>query len=427
MRNRIFTITLLVLVSMTLFAGGQSEGMSEMNNGVIPLRMTTWTGNETQLNMFHSMAEEFNASQDTYDIELSVDSIPFGDYVSKITLQLSGSNPPDLGWLVESSAPTFVNAGVLENLSEDLKAYDYEDFAPGAMGLWIKEDSVYGVPFSTSPFIVLYNKTLFEKAGVPTPSELEEKGEWTWETFREVSKSIKDNTGVYGFQGMDGGAYDQRIMHNLVPIIRGYGSDAWDENGKVIINSPEAVKAVQLFHDMLYMDGSVVPPGDLSDFYAGNAAMTVGQISRVSKLKDVDWEWEIAVMPQGPAGGNSSYTIGQAAVVSFSASKNSEAATAFTAFMTNKENVAKMAQFWPPARKSVMTSEDFVAGNSSISRESMVEAVVPGLESGMVLPSHEKYPQIYLSASSEFDNLWNKDADVQTVLDAVAEAIKSQM
>ncbi len=426
-KSILLVAALLAIITAGVTANGQKSTGPEEQNGIIPLRFTTWTSNETQLAMFKTMADEFNASQDTYQIDLTVDSIPFGDYVPKVTLQLSGSNPPDIGWLVESSAPTFVNAGVLEDLTGEMKKYDYEDFSSSAMGLWVNNGKVYGVPFSTSPFIVIYNKTLLDKAGVPTPGDLAARGEWTWEAFREISAGVKKSTGTYGFQGMDGAAYGARVWHNLVPMIRGYGGDAWDQSGNVLINSPEAVRAVQLFHDMVYEDESVVPPGDLSDFYAGAAAMTTGQISRVSKLKDVSWEWAIAPLPQGPEGPASSSTIGQAAIVAFSSGRNRDAAAAFVAFMTNKENVSRMARYWPPARESVMNSSEFLDGNPDIPMEQMLSAVVPGLKYGKVLPFHEKFPQISLSASGEFDRLWNKDADVQAVLDSVAQAIKSQM
>lgn len=424
---RLLTISLLlVLTSTFVFSAGQQETSATVD-GVTTLRFTTWTSNETQLDLFRSMITEFNSSQDVHEIKVDIDSIPFGDYVSKITLQLSGSNPPDIGWLVESSAPTFVNAGILEDLSSELNKYNFEDFSKSAMGLWEKDNAVYGVPFSTSPLIIIYNKSLFEQAGVSTPSELAANGEWTWDKFRQISKEIKDKTDIYGFQTMDGAGYDGRVWHTLVPIIRGYGGDAWDLNGNVKINSKEAVTAVQLFHDMIYVDGSVVPQGNLSDFYAGNAAMTVGQISRVSKLKDVTWEWDIAVLPQGPVGVTESYTIGQAAVVAFSSGKNKEAAKAFVAFMTNEKNVSRMAQFWPPARKSVMDSEDFIGSNMYISKDSMESSVVPGLKEGSVLPYHEKFSQISLASSGEFDRLWNKDANVGEVLNLVAEAINSQI
>lgn len=424
--KRFVFILFLIALGTAVYSLGEKEAAPAEEDGVVKLRFTTWTSNESQLALFQSMVEEFNSVQDEYQVDLIIDSLPFTDYVSKITIQLAGSNPPDIGWLVETSAPTFVNAGVLEDLRGPLEKYDYQDFSGDAMELWEKDGSILGVPFSTSPFIIIYNKDIFKKAGVMNPSELQAAGEWTWEKFREVSKKIVDSTGIYAFQGMDGVAYESRVWHTLVPIIRAYGGDAWDKDGNVLINSPEAVKAVTLYHEMIFKDGSVVPPGDLSDFYAGNAAMTVGQISRVSKLKDVTWEWDIAPMPQGPYQ-DASYTIGQAAVVAFSSGKHKDAAAAFIAFMTDKENVSKMAQYWPPARKSVMNSEEFIMSNNLISSESMITAVVPGLKKGRVLPSHENFPQIELSAAAEFDRLWNKNADIKAVLDSVAQAIASQM
>ena len=422
--KKILMTVLILTLCLSVFAGGQTEQAE--TGGPVTLRFTTWTSNETQLALFSEMADEFNKSQNDYQINLKIDSLPFGEYVQKVTLQLSGSNPPDIGWLVETSAPAFVNAGVLLDLSSALAPYNFEDFSKGAMGLWTRGDKTFGVPFSTSPFIIIYNKTQFEKAGISTPTQLAAEGAWTWEKFRETSKLLHDRTGMYGFQGVDGAAYTTRTWHNLVPMIRGFGGEVWDENGNVLIDRPEAVKAVQLFHDMVYVDGSVVPPGDLSDFYAGNAAMTVGQISRVSKLDAVEWEWDVAPMPEGPAKGQSQ-VIGQAAVVAFSAGKNKDAAAAFLAFMTNKENVTKMAKYWPPARQSVMESAVFVDGNPYISSESMMSAVVPGLKFGRVLPSHEKFPQIDLAASAEFDKLWNKDADVKAVLASLAAAIRANM
>ena len=37
---------------------------------------------------------------------------------------------------------------------------------------------------------------------------------------------------IRSYYGMDGAAYGARVWHNLVPMIRGYGGDAWDENGE---------------------------------------------------------------------------------------------------------------------------------------------------------------------------------------------------
>lgn len=54
------------------------------------------------------------------------------------------------------------------------------------MALWQKDGKVYGVPFSTSPFLIYYNKDMFDKAGVEDPNQLAAKGEWNMQKFQEV-------------------------------------------------------------------------------------------------------------------------------------------------------------------------------------------------------------------------------------------------
>ncbi len=299
-----------------------------------------------------------------------------------------------------------------------MKAYDPQDISSDALELWSKDGNVYAIPFSTSPFFILYNEDLFAKAGVKTPEQYAAEGAWDWEAFKMASKTIKEKTGVWGFQTVDGQGYDARILHNLAPIVRSYGGDFWTDDGQVLINSDASVAAVQLFHDMVYQDVSVVPPGNQSDFFAGNAAMTVGQISRVSKLNDASFAWGIAPMPSGPEG--ESPVIGQAAIGAHSKGKQASLASELVAYMTNKDSVAAMSGIWPPARKSVLESEAFLTSNKSVSKEQMQNAVAASIKTGRVLPSHVKYPQIEVESKMVFDKLWQKNADVGAILDDVA-------
>src|SRR5690606_26296166 len=153
------------------------------------------------------------------------------------------------------------------------EGYDLADFSKPAMGLWEKDGDVYGVPFSTSPFMIYYNKDMFDAAGLEDPLTLAEKGEWTMETFREAAmKLTKPEDRVWGFEFKDGQGYVSRIMHAIMPPIRAYGGDAW-ANGECGYDKPEAVEAVQVLHDMVFKDKSIVPPGEQGDYFAGSAAM----------------------------------------------------------------------------------------------------------------------------------------------------------
>lgn len=384
-----------------------------MGEAAVPVKIATWTANEAQLELLNTFVDEFAALKGIA-IDATFESIDYNEYNTKLMLELQGAGAPDLYWVLETAAPTFIASGNLAKLNDALTAYDPEDISEGALALWKQGDDVYAVPFSTSPFILIYNADLFKQAGIKTPDELIAEGGWTWEAFREAGKTIKEKTGVWGFQTVDGDGYNTRVLHTLLPIIRSFGGDAWDESYNVTIDSQESVEAVQLFHDMVYVDGSVVPPGDESSFYTGAAAMTVSQISRLSNLDEADWEWSICVLP-----GNNP-VIGQAALGANAKSQNLDLATELVAYMTSETCVARMAGIWPPARESVLASEEFLNSNSRITPEQMKNAVAASIATGRVLPSHVMYPQIEVEAKIAYDKLWNANADVAAIMQEVA-------
>jgi len=409
------------LAALTLSAAFTLPGLASAQD----LRVTVWTGSDSHLAMLDEIADGFEAENPGTTV--TFETIPFSEYTRGLTLQLAGGNPPDVGWLLESDAPTFVSAGVLTDIGPALRddaEYDFADFAEPAMGLWVEGEAVYGVPFSTSPFMIFYNATAFEEAGLPLPSALAAEGNWTWETLRSSAAELSDGpNGFWGFEANDGQGYDSRIMHAMMPVIRAHGGDAWTD-GECGFASPEAISAMELYHAMIFDDGSVVPPGEIGDFFAGDAAMTMNQISRVSRLTDAGFDWGIAPLPTGPGG--QSDVIGQAAMVVFGQGENQELATALIAHMTSQEAVARLAEFFPPARSSVLASDAFIQSNPGVSPEQM-GMVRAAIEGGIVLPAHENYPQILAAMSPRVDALWQADADVPSVMASVCDAIAGEL
>lgn len=394
-------------------AGGAAKQAEPVN-----LRFTIWSSNQAHLDLLNGIAEEYKKTHPNVSVKYEV--TPITDYNSKITVQLAGGSPPDAGWIVERAAPTFVNAGVLADLAPTVKAksdYNFGDISQNALKLWTKGDAVYGIPFSTSPFMIYYNADMFKAAGVESPHDMLAKGQWTWENLATAAKAIaaKSPQGTYGYAPEDGGMYTTLVWQNILPIIRAYGGEAWNAEGtKCLLDSPEAVAAVKRYHDMVFKDKSAPPPGQQSDFYAGTAAMTIGQLSRVAKLKDAKFKWDVIPLPAGPK--EQPYIIGQAAIGVFNASKNQAAAKDFVAFMSNKENVAKLAAFFPPARASVLESDALAKANPQFPAERMKQTVVEGVNKGAVLTSHVEFPKIELTAQPEWDKVWKADANVETAL-----------
>ena len=85
--------------------------------------------------------------------------------------------------------------------------------------------------------------------------------------------------------------------------------------------------------------------------------MTINQISRASKMPEAGFSaWGFAPLPAG--GGASSSARRRWWYLTKGSRRNSQPKV--IAHMTNKENTAIMAQFFPPARKTVLEFDAFV-------------------------------------------------------------------
>ena len=98
------------------------------------------------------------------------------------------------------------------------------------------------MPFSTSPFVIFYNKDLFDKGGPGRSDALAAKGEWNMAKFQEVSKKLKDATGKWGFEFKDGQGYDTHHAR-ADAADHAAGGDVWASK-QCGFDKPEAVAAV---------------------------------------------------------------------------------------------------------------------------------------------------------------------------------------
>ncbi|MBD3626016.1 MAG: extracellular solute-binding protein, partial [Rhodobacteraceae bacterium] len=184
------------------------------------------------------------------------------------------------------------------------------------------------------------------------------------------------------------------------------------------------VDAMTFSHDAIFKKGAIPGPGESVDVFAGDAAMSITQISRASLLPEGEdaFAWDLVPLPTGPAGEYS--VIGQAAIGVFQDSENADLAVEFLAHMTNPENSAKLARFFPPIRESLLNAETLGSTNPLLSPEMIESVVVQGIANGQVLPVHEGYSEIQQLVRAELDSLWQPDADVQEVLGNVCQSIQ---
>lgn len=381
----------------------------------VNLRMLIWSANEDHLKLFNDIAAAYKA--DHPEVSVTYEAVPYGEFPTTLTTQIAGGNAPDLTWLTETGAFDFLAAGAMYPLTETFRnteGYALEDFAQASLDSWSQAGELYFYPFSTSPFAVFVNNDLVREAGQKTPGELVSEGNWDWQRVVEIGAAVKANTGKHGLVFRD---FEYTSWTRLAPLYTGWDVKLWSEDGKTCtMTSPEMVDAMTFLHDAIFTQQAMPGPGVSVDFFAGDAAMTITQISRANLLPTGDdaFEWDLVGLPAGPIG-EYGY-VGAAGIGVLKSSPHAQTAADFLAFFSNQENVTKLARYFPPTRASVLTPDVLAASNPLLSAEQLTDVVIKGVVEGRSAEGHKNYEQIVQNVRASLDALWVPDADVAQVL-----------
>lgn len=421
-RSRIAAMATIAVLGTTLAACAPDSDPGSEQTESIDLRVMIFSSNEAHLALLNEIADAYKAENAEIG-EITFESVPSTDLRQVLQTQFSAGQGPDISWAQDNLSAEWIANDLTLDLAPELTSdpeYQWDDLFDNALQLWERDGAQYGMPFSTSTMGLFYNADLFAAAGAPTPDELIAQGKWTWDEYREVMKEVTASTGTAGFVARDfefGGQLDR-----LVPIWYAYGAQPWSDDGSTCtFADPEMVEAMQLLHDLIFVDETYPPVGRTVDFFAGGAASTNAFVSASSLLEDVSFDWGFVPMPAGPGG--DAPALYQSSFVAYKSSNNPDTAIDFVKFLTNPENSSKLAQFFPSIRASVSTPESLSEINGWLSPEQMESVVVRGLDEGKFVPVSANHGQILSAISVPLDDMFTVDADIQAVMNDVCGAI----
>src|SRR5581483_2211669 len=93
--------------------------------------------------------------------------------VDKLSSEIAAGNLPDVQEVPGLFAPPWIQRGAFLKLDDFIKAsnYDLSDYYPGTLDEFTWKGEYYGIPFLASPELMYYNKDMFDKAGLPYPTD----------------------------------------------------------------------------------------------------------------------------------------------------------------------------------------------------------------------------------------------------------------
>jgi multiple sugar transport system substrate-binding protein len=286
-QHRLAILAAFLLLASACSGGGGSTSASSTPTG--PVTLTIWHGyTEKEADWFNSAIKEWNAQHP--DITIKPLFVNNDKALQKLTVALQGGEPPDITYQYGSSLAQVAAAPGLVDLTSWVKqpAVGWNDFISGARSAATYKGRVLGVPALIDNLALVYNKTLFDQAGLSYPT-----ANWTWDDFRAAAKALTDpSKKQFGWSyPMD--ATEDTVWHYDPLLWQNGGSILTPDDTKAAFNSPQGVEALQTMTSMAVDDKSVFL--DLQNsvytqlFNNGKIGMLVTGPWDLSSFPDVDY------------------------------------------------------------------------------------------------------------------------------------------
>jgi len=220
---------------------------------------------------------------------------------------------------------------------------DFADFAKGGLFYAVEPDGrVMSLPLNLDPWVVYYNKELFDAKGIAYPK--------TFAEMMDAAAKLNDpSKGVSGFVG-------RGLKNANVPVwtsfLLGYGGGFIDAGGKLTTDTPAAIDAAKMYQTLMSKYGPQGVAGynwneSQSLFLQGKAAMWLDGIGFAQPLEDptksrVVGKVGYGVMPAGPKQQVSALFADGEGVSTYSKKKGP--AWFYLQWASNKANQTRMLQ-----------------------------------------------------------------------------------
>jgi len=256
------------------------------------------------------MLERIKRVEEKYNVKITFLNTDYWETANKVSSTVLAGEPfAEIVNLPDGFIWGLLAGGFLTPLS------DYIDFANESV---LPPDLIEAMKFGTNkvwafypPYApnmtgLIYNKTLFEEAGLKTPQQLMDEDNWNWDTFLDAAiKLTKDKNG-------DGtiDQYGVAVAHYMIAPYLVFSNEAnyYDEaNRKVVFDSPNAMEAFNFMYD-LYNKHKVIKPNEGDPwndpsryFAAGEVAMYPGGTWEMGPRIGADViDWGYVYLPKGP-------------------------------------------------------------------------------------------------------------------------------
>ncbi len=243
----------------------------------------------------------FKQYQEETGVKVIHQQIPYGDYLQTILTARLGGQSPDIYHVYSIWAAQLVDNGLLATPPDDILSFVNDGYVPSTVDAVTINNQVWGVPTEVANYLLVYNKKIFQAAGIEAPPK-------TWdELMKDAAATTKRDAQGRATQIGYADYYPSvaGVVHRYLTHLYSKGMDLFnDDFTETNLNSPEALASLQEMVD-LFKAGSADLNVDSDAFKSGDVAMTVQASWQEGTFREVfgdDFENTVGVsqIPMGP-------------------------------------------------------------------------------------------------------------------------------
>jgi multiple sugar transport system substrate-binding protein len=440
MRKSLTILASTLLLSLTMSACGNSSSTnsedagksatsakSDESNGksqeAVTLKFMGWEASPLETKSVQNGLKMFMEKHPNIKVEYT--PVPNAQYSSKLLTMLAGDAAPDVFFLGSTDYRSFQQRGVLLDLTPQFGAeFKLDDFIPSAARIMDIDGKVYGVSSCTVSPVFYYNKSIFDKAGIPYPPSDPAKA-WSWQEFVDTAKRLTVKNGDKVTQY---GAYGFENFYNTVSAIYSNKGNLFNENGtKMAINSPEVKEVLQSVLDLRKKEG-VAPEAKMLENVGMKPAQML-QTGKIAMLVDGSWALQELAQMKFPVGVaalpkfQEASTHGQAHVhAAWAKTKHPKEAWELLKFLSSEEYQIQLIKegLWMPNRKSLYTEEGVAKWYNDKVHPEGFKQLVPYFRDAKVYPfALIRQNKVNDIITEEMDKFWYSGQSVDKTVENI--------
>lgn len=396
--KKMFAIIATAIMLVGCGSGKSSDGAKTADGK----KEITWMcyGQPQETEVYEQVIKKFEEKYP--DVKVKLITTTQDQYGQKIQAAMASNTMADVVYMGPGDVKAWVNAGKMLNLDEyitkaeeegivdldniwdlALKKYKYD-------GDIIGQGSLYALPKDVGPFGFGYNKTLFEKLGIPLPDK---ETPYTWEEFMEVCQKLTKDTG--GDDSSWGTGLN--VNWSLQPFVYSNGADWLNEDAtKVTVTDPKFIEALQYFADQT-LKYKITPSAEQAQTLDTYQRWIKGQLGffavapwDIAAFEDLSFEYDIIPWPAGSTGQTSSW-LGSVGFGVSAKSKYPQEAVNLAIFLSTDEDANKMVadkQIQVPNVKSLAKDYYLNTDNNPHNKQAFIDLIE---KYGKPLPGERTY------------------------------------